>query len=549
MPTPSGRRHFVKQVGLTGVGLCAGPVLAGWLQGDAERRIAILHTSDIHAQLQIHDEFFWEDGKPVYRRRGGLATLRTMINALRRQNPGNTLVVDGGDCFHGSAVAAFSRGQAVVTLVNKIAYDLVLPGNWEVVYGKETMIADMAMSSAAKVCANMFHVGLPETALIFPPYQVFSLAGVKVGFVGYNDPFTPTRQAPAYSRGIRFTHPEENLARHVTHLRKDEGCQLVFVLSHLGLTQQLHLANQPSALGVDYILGADTHERIRQPLQGAYAKVTEPGAFGSFIGKLDIVVQDGRIKEHTYALLDVDPDQYPEDEEMKTLVAAARAPYREELDRVVGRTKTPLLRYYVIETPIDNLITDALRWKFGTDFAVSNGFRFCPPLVPPAGGEAPITNEYLYSMLPPYSTIKSGVVTGRQISTWLEDELERTFAKDATRRSGGWFVRFSGLVVTFTIGNRVGQRVRDVKVQRQPIDRSKTYTVVGYERDGDPDDTICRLEPVADVRTHMATLHQVVIEYLAIHSPVAPIVEGRAVATDAPWSLLSQVEGTSYSFR
>lgn len=192
MPTTSGRRDFVKRVGLTGIGLGVGPVLAGWLRSDAAaaaeaaqnpavrrgnaQRITILHTSDIHAQLQIHDEFFWEDGKPVYKRRGGLPTLRTMINTLRRQNPGHTLVVDGGDCFHGSAVASFSRGQAVVTLVNKIAYDLVLPGNWEVVYGKETMIADMTMSSGAKVCANMFHVGVPGTALIFPPYQVFVLS-------------------------------------------------------------------------------------------------------------------------------------------------------------------------------------------------------------------------------------------------------------------------------------------------------------------------------------------------------------------------------------
>jgi hypothetical protein len=42
------------------------------------------------------------------------------------------------------------------------------------------------------------------------------------------------------------------------------------------------------------------------------------------------------------------------------------------------------------------------------------------------------------------------------------------------------------------------------------------------------------------------TVHQVVTEYLAIHSPVAPILEGRAVATDAPADLLSSVEGTSY---
>ncbi len=53
------------------------------------------------------------------------------------------LVVDGGDCFQGSAVAALSKGQAIVPLVNRVRYDLVLPGNWEVVYGKEMMIKDL----------------------------------------------------------------------------------------------------------------------------------------------------------------------------------------------------------------------------------------------------------------------------------------------------------------------------------------------------------------------------------------------------------------------
>ena len=105
--------------------------------------------------------------------------------------------------------------------------------------------------------------------------------------------------------------------------------------------------------------------------------MTEPGAFASFVGKLDLVVENGKIKDENYALLDVDPDRYPEDPEMKRRVAAARAPYREEVEKVIGKTRTPLLRYYVIETPMDNLITDALMWKFKTDFAVSNGFRFC----------------------------------------------------------------------------------------------------------------------------------------------------------------------------
>jgi sulfur-oxidizing protein SoxB len=556
------RRGFLKQIGSTGMGLGLGPVLASCLEGRADatalagnssvqagkaQHVTILHTADIHAQLDIHDEFFYEAGKPTFKRRGGFATLSTMLDALRKQNP-NTLVVDGGDCFQGSAVAALSKGQAIVPLMNRLRYDLVLPGNWEVVYGKDMLIKDMGMYSAATVCANMFHAGATDAPL-FPPYQVFNMGGTRVGFVGYNDPLTPIRQSPAYSRGITFTRPEVDLAKYVKVLREEKGCHLVFVLSHLGLAQQLHLANQPYAKGVNYILGADTHERIREPLQGQFCKVTEPGAFASFVGKLDLVVENGAIKEETYELLDVDPERYAEGADMKTLVAAAREPYREEISKVIGKTRTPLLRYFIIETPMDNLLTDALMWKFKTDFVVSNGFRFCPPLVPPPGGEAEITKEYLWSMLPVESAIKAGVVSGQQILEWLENELENAFAKDATRRFGGWFVRFKGLVVTFTIGNAMGRRVQEVTVQGQPLVAAKRYTVLGCEREGDPDNTVCRIVRVDDPRRFDITVHQVVTEYLAEHSPVAPTIEGRAVATDAPADLLSQVDGTTYTFR
>ena len=554
------RRSSLKQVASMGVV----PAIASRLGGHANaaafpeaqavqrgsaQHITILHTSDIHAQLDIHDEFFYEGGKPVFKRRGGFATLCTMIDELRRQNPQRTLVVDGGDCFQGSAVAAMSKGQAVVPLINRIGYDLVLPGNWEVVYGKDMLIRDMNMYSARKVCANMFHAASPDAPPIFPAYQIFDVDDTRVGFVGYNDPLTPIRQSPAYSRGIHFTRPDADLANYVDILRREKGCHVVFVLSHMGLAQQLNLASQPCAKGVDYILGADTHERIREPLPGKFCKVTEPGAFGSFVGKLDLVVERGEIKDQTYELLDVDPDRYAEHADMKTLVAAAREPYREEISKVIGKTRTPLLRYYVIETPMDNLITDALMWKFKTDFVVSNGFRFCPPLVPPPGGEAEITYEYLWSMLPVESAIKAGVVSGRQIVDWLENELENAFARDATHRFGGWFVRYKGLFVKFTIGKPAGERVQDVKVQGKPLVGAQRYTVLGCEREGDPDTTVCRIVDVSNPQRHDVTVHQVVMEYLATHSPVAPVIEGRAVATDAPADLLSQVEGTSYAFR
>lgn len=515
-------------------------------------RLTLLHTADIHSQLLIHDEFFMEQGKPVYKKRGGFATLKTMINELRKQNPENTLVMDGGDCFQGGGVAALTEGKAIVPLMNNIGYDLMLPGNWEVVYGKEVMMQDMFAYHGPKVCANMFHKtnDTLNGELIFPPYFIKYIAGIKIGFVGYNDPLTPKRQSPAYSDGIQFTPVELNITRYIKLLREYERCDMVFLLTHMGLAQQVGLANSELAKGVDYIIGADTHERVRTPIDGKYARVTEPGAFASFVAKLDIVVEDGVLKDHTYQLLDVDPDQYKEDEEMKAMVKSAREPYRKELDRVIGKTKTPLVRYYVIETPMDNFITDAIMWKFKPDIALSNGFRFCPPLVPdPKTGVADITMDYLWSMLPVDSEAKRGMITGRQLWDWMEKELQNAFAKDPAKRFGGWVVRFNGMEVNFTIANELGKRVNSIKIKGKPLDFNRKYTFVACEREGDPDTTICRVDGVAEPTRLGMTLHQVVQEYLAVASPISPKLEGRAIATDAPNTLLTQLMGVGYEFR
>ena len=560
------RRDFLKYVGLATVGLGLGPAITYWLRDEGKikeivknpaiingkaQRFTILHTSDIHGQLDIHDEFFWENGKPVYKKRGGFATLKTMLDELRKENPLNTLLVDGGDCFQGSALASLTEGRAIVPLANRMNYDLVLPGNWEVAYGKQMMIHDMNTYTAAKVCANMFNNDDLEHDLLFPPYQIFNLGGTRIGFIGYNDPLTPIRQSPDYSKGIHFTKPEKDLAKYVKILREEKGCAMVFVLSHMGLAQQLHLANEECAQGVDYILGADTHERIREPLQGKYSKVTEPGAFASFVGKLDIVIENGKVKDEVYELLEVDPEKYAEDEGMKHAVAKAKKPYKKILDEVLGQTKTPLLRYYIIETPMDNLITDAVMWKFKTDIAVSNGFRFCPPLVPDEKtGVADITREYLWSMLPVNSEVKTADVKGKQIWNWLEKELENAFAKDATKRFGGWVVRFNGMQVTFTIGNEKGKRIQEICIKGETIDLEKTYTMVACERDGDPDNMLCRMMHVHNPVRQGIMLHDVLEDYLAEFSPVSPKIEGRAIATDALPTLLTAVTlGVNYQFR
>jgi len=557
------RRDFLKKSALVGIASLVAPTLSVSKPSEIASKpvgaspagsntITFLITTDIHAQLHTHDEFFWENEKAVYRKRGGMAVLKTMIDTLKAQNPDHTIIYDGGDYFHGHAVASLTEGEALIPIFNNLGYDLILPGNWEVVYKKKKMLFDMGHSNASKICANMFHKSADgkNCELVYPPYWIKYIGGVKIGVIGYTDHLIPKRQSPAYSEGLTFEHADKSIAKYVKMLREDEACAVVLLATHMGLAQQVGLANNPVCEGIDFILGADTHERVREPIQAKYTKVIECGAFGSFLGKLDLKIENGKLVDSAYQLLDVDPEKYSPDKSMQELVDKACAPFKEEMQKVIGTSKTPLVRYFVMETPMDNLITDAIMWKFKPDIALSNGFRFCQPLnVDPKTGVASITKEFLWNMLPVNSEAKSGTVTGNQVLEWLEKELQNAFAKDPSKRFGGWFVRFNGMEVNFTIGNEMGKRVNWVKIGKKPLDINKEYKIIACEREGDPDDTICRMEKVKNPTMLKMFLHDVIEEYLKANSPIAPKLEKRATATDEPHTLLTQLGGTSYQFR
>ena len=180
---------------------------------------------------------------------------------------------------------------------------------------------------------------------------------------------------------------------------------------------------------------------------------------------------------------------------------------------------------------------------------ISNGFRFCPPLVPdPATGVAIITNDYLWSMLPVDSAVKTGEVTGEQIWNWMKKELRNVFSKDPAKIFGGWVIRFKGIQVEFTMNNAFGKRVQKIDIHDLPLNREKIYRILACEREGDPEDTLCRIEHVKNPTLTKSTLHNIMREYLGVHLPVSPAIEGRIKATDAPANLLSQLEGYDYQF-
>src|SRR5688572_13191019 len=83
------RKDFLKKIGAATIGLGLAPLASfalpenrnlrdelktsAVIRSGKAKHITLLHTSDIHGQVNVHDEFFWENGKAVYKKRGGFA--------------------------------------------------------------------------------------------------------------------------------------------------------------------------------------------------------------------------------------------------------------------------------------------------------------------------------------------------------------------------------------------------------------------------------------------------------------------------------------------
>lgn len=497
--------------------------------GEERRHVTVLFVADLHAQLDSHPELFWHGGEERIEEAGGFARVAAAVAQIREERQGQVLVLDGGDTIQGSAEAAMTQGRAIVPALNAIGFDAAVPGNWEVVYGPVALRERAEEIRHPLIAANVRDEATGER--LFAPWLIREVAGVKVGIVGFTDPDVPRRQPPAYSEGLVYEGHEElpALVREV----KEAGAEVVVLMSHIGLAKAVALTDEVP--GIDVHLSSDTHERTYEPIDRNGVWVVEPGGFGSFLGRLDLWVENGRVVDKKWELIELVASRFPEDRHVKALVEKAMAPLRDELDVQVGSADAELFRYAVVETNLDNLLSDALREATGTQIALSNGFRFGTPLLP-----GPIRERDLWSFYPISTPLMTGKVTGKQLRDFWEQEIENAFAEDPSRRFGGWLPRPSGMTVRFEAKAPFGQRVREIRVGGELIEDDALYSVTACMREGDAPDTLCRIRNAQDVKVLDFDAHEAVRRYLARHPNVNPSLEGRAIGVDLPPVLRTQ---------
>lgn len=413
----------------------------------------------------------------IYGKVGGFAHLATLVKRIRAQRPG-ALLLDGGDTWHGSGPALWTKGQDMVDAAKLLGVD-IMTLHFESTYGQDRVLEVANKDFAGKIDIVAQNIKTADFGdPVFKPYVIRNVNGVKVAVVGQAFPYTliahPRYIAPDWTFGIQ----EENMQKTVDAAR-GEGAQVVVVLSHNGMDVDLKMASRIT--GVDAIFGGHTHDGVPRPTvvanPGGKTLVMNGGSNGKFLGVLDLDVKNGKVADFRYKLLPVFANLLPPDADMAALIKEKRAPHEAKLGEKLAVSESLLYRRGNFNGSFDQLILNALLEEKNAEIALSPGFRWGTTILP---GE-PIRMENILDQTAityPWTTLTE--MTGAQIKGVLEDVCDNLFNADPYYQQGGDMVRVGGMTYSCDPTATIGKRIGDMALNGKPVDASKTYKVAGW---------------------------------------------------------------------
>ena len=457
-----------------------------------DKDIVILYTNDVHCGVDQNI---------------GYAGLEFYKHEMMKQTPYVTLV-DAGDWAQGETIGAIAQGRYIFEIMNAMNYDLAVPGNHEFDYGWSQFENFAKNLKCGFISCNLRDLRTGE--LLFKPYRIFTYGAVKVAFVGVCTPESITKSTPStfmdesgkFIYGFDGEEAGKKLIASIQKAADDaraEGADYVIVVGHLGEYEDITVVEWSAPFlaertrGIDAFIDGHSHEVTPglhfKNADGKDVVVTQSGTKLHNIGKVTITT-DGQVKTELVASVE------GRDAKITALISDIKARFEGTLRQHLSYTSFDLRAMddkgdWIIrngETGLCNLAADsmlhsALGTKTGkADIGMFNAGGIRKNIKP---GE--ITFNDALSVMPFNNTVCIIEVSGQSIL----DELEMG-ARLLPANSGG-LLHVAGMSYTvdtriphsvktdengFFAGVEGERRVKDVKVNGEPIDPEKLYKVV-----------------------------------------------------------------------
>ena len=504
---------------------CAGPARASEVA-----EIRIVGTNDIHTYLRpvyyrsLDEEKPWgtqsQVGDYVQKsglegKLGGMAYVATVIERLRDEKPGSTLVVDAGDTWHGAGMSLLDKGVSMVKIMNAIGYDAMAPGNWEFFYSKDHLLDLVEQAEFPVIAFNVTDREWDEP--VFEPYVIKELGEVRVAVVGITYPWTALTSAVRGSaQHWKFGIREEAARELLDEIRDEHDPDLILVVSHGGYGLDQKFAQRVD--GIDVLFSGHTHDAIFDPVVWNGAIVYQAGAHGAYVSRLDVRIKDKKPISYTYELVKVQQSELEPDPEIERMVAAAYAPHAEKLDAVVGESEVMIYRRDYWQSPMGNLLTDALRDMTGADVAFFPAWRYGATILP-----GTITVEDVYNVVPTDGTINTFKLSGKSLKRLMNNVLDGFLDTDPYSRVGGDMLRFSGMKLVYDKSRAFDQRLVSLSVGGEPVSDDAIYSVASVH-------TRFQNNPLfgaTDAQDTGRIFVEELIEHIRKNSPISPSLDDR----------------------
>jgi 2',3'-cyclic-nucleotide 2'-phosphodiesterase (5'-nucleotidase family)/predicted AlkP superfamily phosphohydrolase/phosphomutase len=536
--------------------------------GNRIREIQILDISDYHGQLvplsEAADSVSSSGASNPTFGIGGAAFLKPWFDEYRAEAPGTILTVTAGDAVGATPpISAFFGDKPTIGFMNMMGFDFDGLGNHNFDRGEQYLRNELIPLADFEYLSSNIVDASGNTPAEWSKSAVVDIgAGIRLGLVGFSNPDIAELTKPGSLGPFTVTDPLAAVNAEAAKLAGQKRAPVIVAMGHMGATAGTvtaptgPLADLADGVrNVDAVIGDHTDfQVVSERANGVLA--VENRSKGIRFLRLRLFV-DLRTMDAVYKTADfhkpwnigVTPDPAIQAEinrlntELRPILATVIGastrfvPRSDSCGRPDGR---------LCESLEGNVVTDAMRLSYGTDFAITNsgGLRadltcpttdnpddFCPAYTPPP---FPITRGQVLGVLP-FGNIVVTVddLNGAELKTFLENGVS------AMPGANGRFPQVSGLCFSYDISAPAGSRVIPASVVRQAADGSctgvpvdltaaSTYSLaindfMASGGDGYPN--------VASRAQSRDIMDQTVADWITANTPISPAIQGRIVCT------------------